>query len=261
MTKNDYSEKIDSSSSPCLSLDELLAFSNRTISSLREPKIEQHLAHCSLCADAIEGIVAVPDKGQIRPTLHSLRDAVHHRAGQLTGTRRNWKVYYRIAAVLVVAVAALLYLFGQKPQHEILFDKYFKPYPNTIPITRGESEEIELKRGLAEYEFENYEQAIIILEDVVTSKPENTAAKFYLGMSHLCLHQPDSAVAQFRSVIQHGKNPFVEPARWYLGLAVLKSGKLDQASTIFSNLRAESQSYQQRSSDILNSLKNMLESN
>jgi tetratricopeptide (TPR) repeat protein len=257
MKKNDYSEKIDSSSSPCLSLDELRAFSNRTISSLREPKIEQHLAHCSLCADAIEGISAVADKDQIRPIVRSLSDAVHHRIGQLTGTRRNWRLYYRVAAVLIIAVAALLYLVNQKPQHEILFAKYFTPYPNTIPITRGASGEIKLKRGLAEYEFENYEQAIIILEDVVTSEPENTTAKFYLGMSYLCRNQPDSAVAQFRSEIQHGKNPFVEPARWYLGLAALKKRDVNQASMIFGQLKAESQAYKQQANELLNLLEKM----
>ncbi|HEX9974605.1 MAG TPA: hypothetical protein VGD14_21235, partial [bacterium] len=49
-------------SSPCLNLDELLAFSSGKISAPQKHEIENHLVHCMLCSDATEGIVDVPDK-------------------------------------------------------------------------------------------------------------------------------------------------------------------------------------------------------
>jgi tetratricopeptide (TPR) repeat protein len=244
-------------SSPCLTLDELVAFSGQESSSSRANEIEQHLAHCSLCSDAIEGIAELPDKDQIRPIIHSLRERIHQRIQESPVKQRHWRIYYRVAAVLLIAVSVLLYLFSQKPQHENLFEKYFKPYPNIISITRGENSEMRLKQGLVEYEFGNYQEAIPIFEQVSRSEPQNATAQFYLGIAQLCLNQTDPAIAQLQRVISIGENPFVEPAQWYLGLAALKSGNLDQANAIFDNLRAESRNYKQQSSELLNSLKKM----
>lgn len=245
------------SSSPCLTLDELVAFSGQESSSSRANEIEQHLAHCSLCSDAIEGIAELPDKDQIRPIIHSLRECIHQRIQESPVKQRHWRIYYRVAAVLLIAVSVLLYLFSQKPQHEILFTKYFKPYPNIISIMRGENSEVRLKQALVEYEFGNYQEAIPIFEQVTKSEPENATAQFYLGIAQLCLNQTDQAIVQFQRVIMIGENPFVEPAQWYLGLAALKKRDLNQANTIFGHLKTESQNYKQQSSELLNSLKKM----
>jgi tetratricopeptide (TPR) repeat protein len=244
-------------SSTCLTLDELMDFSIGKLLPPRVNEIENHLVHCKLCSDATEGVADVPDEAQLRPIIHSLSDRVHQHIKKLPGKQRNWRVYYRVAAVLLIGVSLLLYLFNQKPQHEILFAKYFKPYPNIISITRGENSEVRLKQGLVEYEFGNYQEAIQIFEQVTKSEPDNVTAQFYLGISHLCLNQTDQAIAQFQSVIEIGENPFVEHAKWYFGLAALKSGNLDQANTIFRNLRTESQNYQQQASELLNSLETM----
>lgn len=241
-------------SSPCLNLDELLAFSSGKISASQKHEIENHLAHCTLCSDGIEGLADLPDKDQAQPIIHSLRERIHQRVQESPITQRHGRIYYRIAAVLLIGLSLLLYPVTQKPQHEILFDNYFEPYPNIISITRGENSEVRLKQGLVEYEFENYDEAIPIFEQVIRSAPENVTAQFYLGVSRLCLNQTDQAMARFQSVIQYGNNSFVEPAQWYLGLAALKSGNLDQANSIFENLRTESQNYQRLSSELLKSL-------
>ena len=242
---------------PCLSFDELLAFSSKNISSSRKNELENHLAHCSLCSDAIEGIANVADRDQIRPIIRSLSDSVHRRTTQLTDKQRNWKIYYRVAAVLFIAFSVSLYLLNQKPQHEILFATYFKPYPNIIPITRGESAEIMLKRGLAEYEFENYEQAVMILEDVIKSEPANAAAHFYLGVSLLCLNRSDQAIRNFQAVLQMDNNEFSGQAQWYLGLAHLRKGELDQAKLILQNLQSEHPRNEQQVKELLNSIEKL----
>jgi tetratricopeptide (TPR) repeat protein len=257
MLKNHKLQSRAPGSSPCLNLDELLAFSSGKISAPQKHENENHLAHCTLCSDAIEGIADLPDKDQMRPIIHSLRERIHQRVQESPVKQRHSRIYYRVAAVLLIAVSVLLYLFSQKPQHGILFDRYFKPYPNIISITRGENSEVRLKQGLVEYEFENYQEAIQIFEQITRSEPENATAQFYLGIAHLCLNQPDQAISQFQSAIAIGENPFAEHAKWYLGLAALKSGNLDQANTIFDNLRTESRNYKQQSSELLNSLEKM----
>ena len=244
-------------SSSCLNLDELLACSRGKISAPRKHEIENHLAHCPLCSDAIEGIADLPDKNQISPIIHSLSDAVHRRIKRLAGKQRNWKMYYRVAAVLFIAVSVLFYLFSQKPQHEILFAKYFTPYPNTIPITRGESAEITLKRGLAEYEFENYDQAVMMLEDVIKSEPANAAAHFYLGISLFCLNRSDQAIRNFQALLQMDNNEFSGQAQWYLGLAHLRKGELDQAKLILQNLQSEQPHNEQQVKELLNSIEKL----
>jgi tetratricopeptide (TPR) repeat protein len=256
MFNNDNNKKERTS---CLTLDDLIAYSQGSLASHERERIQRHAAHCNLCSDAMIGISASPNNEDVRPIIESLQQDIHRRTTQLAGKKRNWRIYYRAAALLLIALSSLLYLFSQKSPHEALFEKYFRPYPNTIPITRGENSEMKLKQGLAEYEFENYEQAAIILEEVINSEPGNSVAHFYLGISLLFLNHPDQAISNFQDVIQIGNNEFVEHANWYLGLSFLKKGELDQAKIIFRNWQSEKQRYEQQTKELLNSLEKMPE--
>lgn len=243
----------------CLTLDDLLAYSRGSLNSHESARIQSHAADCDLCSDAIIGISASPSSEDVRPIIESLQQDIHHRTTQLAGKKRNWKIYYRAAALLLIALSFLLYIFTQRPQHEILFDNYFTPFPNTIPITRGENSEFMLKQGLAEYEFENYEQTAVILEEVLKSEPGNVVAHFYLGMSLLCQNRADQAIPQFQDVIRIGDNEFIEHAEWYLGLSFVQKGDLDQAQFIFKKLLSENHRYDQQARKLLNSLENLSE--
>lgn len=243
----------------CLTLDDLLAYSRGSLNSHESARIQSHAADCDLCSDAITGISSLPRSNDVRPIIESLQQDIHRRTTQLSGKKRQWRIYYRAAAALLIALSVLLYIFTQRPQHEILFDNYFKPYPNTIPITRGENSEFKLKQALAEYEFENYEQTAVILEEVLKSEPGNVVAHFYLGMSLLCQNRADQAIRQFQDVIMIGDNEFIEHAEWYLGLSFLKKGDLNQAKIIFKKLLSENHRYDKQANELLNSLEKLSE--
>jgi len=250
MDKNNSREDL-SDTSPCLSLDELIAYSENKLSGSHFEEIVEHIDHCSLCSEAMEGMRIIKDKQTIKPAIRSLKREIHARTTQSHVKKQNWKIYYAMAASLLLASSLLIYLFNQHPVENDIFSKYFKPYPNTIPIVRGEDSVSELKLAMIEYEFENYAETVLILQKLLQDDPENTTALFYSGISNLFLDKPAQAIEQLKKVIWSSENDFKTQAEWYLGLAFLKNEDFENARKTFNKIISEDHRYKQKSIEIL----------
>lgn len=253
MSANNAPNNRLSNSSSCLSLDELIAYSEGNLSTIEREKLDRHAAHCSLCSDAIDGVITFSDKENIRPIIKAIQNEIHHRAVLHASKKQNWKIYYAAAAILILAVSLSLFLLQQKSTTENLFSQYFKPYPNTIPLVRGEDAHDKFKMAMSEYEFENFARANRILEEILRTDPDQPIAHFYAGITALCLNRTDDAITHLQQVIKNDNNEFIEHAQWYLGLAFLKNGDVEQAKSIFNSI-AKNDLYKFQSIEILKDL-------
>jgi len=246
-----------SDSSQCLSFDELIAYSENQLSERQLAEIKEHIDRCPLCSEAIEGVHTVSDKQNLRPIVRSLRQEIRTRTTQSHVKKQNLKIYYALAASLLLASSLLIYLFSQNPMEKEIFSKYFKPYPNTIPIVRGEEPVDQLKLAMIEYEFENYTETVLILDKFLKDDPENTTARFYSGVSNLCLDKPVQAINQLKKVVSSssGESDLKNRAEWYLGLAYLKNQDVENAKALFKKIASKDQDYKQKSDEILEIIK------
>ena len=129
----------------CLTLDQLTAYVEDRLSAHERHKVEKHLIDCELCSDAVEGMTLAADSVNIKRTVNSLksdlRARLHPRPVSSSPGRKTWRmVTVPVAAVLLVCVISVFYSVLKRPSADALFSQYFEPYPNTVPLMRGDSQ-------------------------------------------------------------------------------------------------------------------------
>ena len=238
----------------CLSFDQLMAFSNKTLSSHQRKKVEKHLLGCRFCADAVEGMDSFSDRHKAASIINSINKDVQTRLSQRSPKKQNWKKYYAVAAILLITLISVFYIIQQQPVHQALFSEYFKAYPNTIPLTRGQQSVNILKQAMQQYELENYTSALNILNTIVSNDPENQIALFYAGICFLKLDESSNAITNFQKIVNTSDSEFRDQALWFLGLSYLKNKKLENAKQILNQIVKEGEKFSEQSKELLNKI-------
>lgn len=109
-----------------------------------------------------------------------------------------------------------------------------------------------VEEGIRLYSNEKYTEAVTMFD----SNPENIVARLYTGFSYMKLEQFDKAEKQFKYIINHSDNIFIDQAEWNLGLSYLANNKTNQASEVFAKIAAENGAYSAPASDIIKKLEN-----
>jgi tetratricopeptide (TPR) repeat protein len=238
--------------SDCLTLEQLTAYAEERVSAEERFVIEKHLVDCELCSDALDGFALLQEKGGIQDRIKLLNEDIGRTASTYRARKRNRRIYYSLAAAIVVAFTAVLYFRAPAPSYAPLFAEYFKPYPNMIPIVRGEGSSGALESAMAEYENANYGEALTILKTLIAGEPQNDTASFYAGVSSLCLNDSRSAIVFLQNVSEH--SGLTDQTTWYLGLAYLKQNDMDAAKGCFGKLSSKEGIFKQRSIEMLSGL-------
>lgn len=246
-SKNKFFNKIIDSSQ-CLSIDQLWAYKKNKMVRKERYKVEKHLAECQLCAQAWEGLEDYSEE-EFRNTINQFHQQIDRITSPVKITRPRW--IYAVAAVLVLGLLTLFYSRWGQSKSEILFNRYFEPYPSTLRIVRGNTTTSTLKQAVHWYERKEYKKALPGLEEMLKTEPSNPFLHFYTGMSFLCLDRPEKAIPHFRTVLALKEHPFLEPASWYLGLAFLKEGEMNKAKSIFQDIASSQNAFREESENLL----------
>jgi len=225
--------------SSCLTLDQFIAYAEGRCSAGKRHGIEKHLVDCEFCSDAMKGLALSGEPQDVRRRVKELNDEIRAYGRSKPDRKRGWILSYSAAAVLLLAVASMLVVRNRKPPNEVLFGEFFKPYPNAIPLVRGEEPAGPMESAMVEYENENYGESLRILRDLLAMEPENGPAHFYAGISCLCLNDPRTAVDHLRQAARGGENGLSDPAAWYTALARLKNGEMRSAKALLDSLRVQ----------------------
>lgn len=238
----------------CLTFDRIMDYVEDKLSPQEKLQADQHLEECNLCRDAIAAAESYPNQEELRPFVESVGERFRSALDAQLGARKSdWGLYYRLAAVLVIGVAAVLYLSRDKP-HEKLFAEYFEPHPNNLSVRRGQQPQGDLEQAALHYEAKEFTEAVKLFENVLKSEPNNVTARFYAGVSYLATDDVQNAIVSFQKVIAAGKNDLQKPAEWYLGLAYLKGNDLENARAVFNKIISYDGAYKDEAMELLKRL-------
>jgi tetratricopeptide (TPR) repeat protein len=109
-----------------------------------------------------------------------------------------------------------------------------------------------VETGIRMYDNKQYAEAISLLD----SNPENVTARLYSGFAYMKLELFENAEKQFKYIIDHKDNIFIDQAEWNLGLSYLANNKADQATLVFTKIASENGAYSTKASAIIKKLKN-----
>jgi len=158
------------------------------------------------------------------------------------GIYNRLRFYISAAAIILVACTAVL-LMLRKSDSVKLFEEYYKPYPNIIPMVRGTAADFDMKAAMVLYNSRNYQQAVTEFDKILSSDPENEAALFYKGISYLSLEKGDKAESELKHALSLQNGKLKDQAEWFLALSYLLNDRVPEAKNLLVKIVNEKNYY------------------
>lgn len=141
-----------------------------------------------------------------------------------------------IAAGIIIVLGMFWFLSGST--NDRLYAKYFTPDPG-LPTTMSSSDNFAFYDAMVNYKQGDYDTAITKWEKLEQKAPENDTINYFLGVAHLADKNVEKAVPYLSKTTNNTESVFLEDAYYYLGLAYLKSDKIEEARQAFQKSQSE----------------------
>ncbi|MBL7995148.1 hypothetical protein JNM05_07220 [bacterium] len=216
----------------CLKEEDIIRYLFHEITDEERFQIENHFTECDLCYDLVSGARKFDSEEELRiqieHTRREIRKKFHRSAPALRGSKL---AYYAAAALVLIAFSGFSYWMSHDPNRQ-LADEYLKPYSNTIPLSRSQSQETLLEEAMAAYDLEHYAVAEAKLSEFIAQNPDNLTAHLYCGISGLMSGDARESLTRLQKAANSQETRIADAAEWYLALANLKLGHINDAKTI-----------------------------
>ena len=196
----------------------------------------------------------------------NLRSKIQHIAGEIASekqTERSFIGQFKARKIVFASVAASLILLlgiaglvSRQSSHDELYQKYYTAY-QTTGINRSASLTTDqaLSEALQKFDNQDYENALNLLQQVVSRDQNNMVGHFYAGQSLQETGKYQNAIRQYETVKTNKDNLFVEQADWYIGLCYLQTNEDKKAFNQFKEIAKKEGFYQQKAQAILRKMK------
>lgn len=170
---------------------------------------------------------------------------------------------FRPRKALIVAVAASLAillgitgLLSKQSSQGDLYRKYHSAY-ETPGVVRSASMASSQTLAMALQKFDNrdYEQAIGLLQKVISDDQKNMAGHFYAGAALQETGKYRQAINKYETVIVDNDNLFTEQAEWYIALCYLRTNENKKAYIQFDKIAKKEGFYQFKAKALVRKMK------
>jgi len=260
----------------CPPPETLLAARAGVLPEERGAGVVAHIASCPSCQALSEDLA---DEELSKLTARE-RDRIRGRVLAEAGVRRaaGWRWFWRpvpVTAMVALAVAAGAWIYVSRPTGpagrtqvavarlpEVLrLEKPAVKLPVAAAlIWRGEgapAQEEFLKgfgAALDPYRAGDYREAATRLEGLARKYPKAAETHFYLGVSRLFLERDEEATTALEEAKRLAEGALAQDAAWYLGIASVRAGRVEQGTAELRGLCARAGEYQVRACAALKEL-------
>jgi hypothetical protein len=179
-----------------------------------------------------------------------------HEVSKKSSGRSLFVRYTSLAAAALIGAFLLISTLLPSSNPEKIFNTYYKPFDAVSPVTRNvnATSSDEMSSAIANYKTGHYQEAALGFASV--SEKNNLAhqPEFLLGLSQLALGNYDKSINLLTDVA-NSSGEYTKEAKWYLGLAFLKTDNKVKAIECFGTLAKSDGFYRERSEKILRRLK------
>ena len=167
----------------------------------------------------------------------------------------GWNLMTIAAAFVLILSTVAIIKFMANPSPEAIFNQYYNKYEANIE-TRSESKENNLLiTAIQLYDKGSYTAAIQKFLHIIQTDENNTAARFFLGVSYLETKNIPKAIENLNVVIYQNDTAFVEHAEWYLALCYVRNGQKKQAVSLLTKISSSQNFYKIMALDVLKKIK------
>ena len=161
-----------------------------------------------------------------------------------------------VAAVLLMILgSSLMIRFFATPSVPV--SDMYNESPVAITSFRSAVADVnaQLLNGFELYNNNDFSGALNYFQKVLEVDNDNLAARFYAGASHQNLEEFGKAVGEYKNVIEHNDNMFVEQAEWYMALCLVRLSEKEKAMAVLGAIISRDSFYQEKAEVLLKKLK------
>lgn len=212
--------------------EQIEAFLNGSLTAEAEQAFRLQLEKDNVLAAKVEqvrlSILTVEEAG-LREDMESFHARLQQQPVIAIEAHRktNVKKWLAIAAVFIaVCIATMLYL-QQPSKNERLFSTYYKADPG-LSTTMSQTDDYTFEKAMVEYKTKNYTKAIDSWQLLLKDNPDSDTLNYFIGSAYLALNKTATAIPYFENITLKPGSEFVSDACWYLGLALIKTGRVEE---------------------------------
>jgi len=153
--------------------------------------------------------------------------------------------WMRIAAAVLIFLAAgspfLFNHFNQGIDYQQIYTENFNLYPNVLNQRSDDVQKnVMLTEAMSYYSDKDFVNAFALLDEL-SKKQDSLAATvtFYKGICLLGAGKDEEAAEVFSNILSNPDESYKNPARWYLALTFIKSGKQAEAEALLKEISVE----------------------
>lgn len=231
-------------------LEEIESYLNDTLPDERREQFENKMNSDSefrLLVEDVKELLLGVESVSLRNKLDDFHDEmvpVHTLDPQPAQTSNRsksdrFRIFRMVAAAAVIISLGVFWFASQGSPSEKLFAKHFSPDPG-LPTTMGSAQNFEFYDAMVNYKQGDYNKAIQKWEALRASKIKNDTLHYFLGVAHLANGNENEAIGRLKELFENNTNSFKQETAYYLGLAYLKAGNVEDAKKYLTFSETES---------------------
>lgn len=136
-----------------------------------------------------------------------------------------------------------------------IYASYFERYDWNPNLRSDSPSDLKIEEAIKLYNNESYPEAIPLLETIIEENPNQIPLRLAIANCYIESQNPELAFPHLDFVLNRDDVLYQQEAKWYLGLAYLKSNQIDYAKVLFEALaKNESSDHQKEAEAILQRL-------
>ena len=187
--------------------------------------------------------------------LHQKLNAIYNTLDSQQPTRNLYRLFYYTSGVAASVALGVFFFRNGQVDPQLIAEKYYHQPEHFTVLRNADSDNVNIAEALSFFNRSQYNEAVLLIAQVLEQDPEMKGLHLYLGISYYELEKYNLAVASFNEILYDGQNPFINTAEWYKGLCLLKLKKQDEAMLIFEELALADNYYSKDAKRILKKLK------
>ena len=231
---NEIYERIDRYLLQQMSSEEQLAFEKELS---QNPDLTREL---QLRKDLAGGIRLNQNK-KVKERLNQIHDEITHPKTQKNASRRSLYIWSAVAASVLLLFFVYQTWLAPSVSPQDLFTEFYHSHSLNL-ASRSDDLDPQILQIETLFRSEQYQQVLPLIQSQLTSieSPDsipdnirNLKGKFLLseGICHLELQQTDQAIASLQNLINTNDPFLIDQGYWYLALAYLQKGEVEECKT------------------------------
>lgn len=160
---------------------------------------------------------------------------------------------------LLIMLICLYTACVSERSYDNLYQVHFEHYPNYITSTVRDNDQLTGPAGeaLMAYEEKDFSGAVRLFQLEIPIQNADSLAhemRFYWAISYMAMDSMEEAIEILSLLTSKENFRFSRQSKWYMALAQLKKGRIENAKTSFSKLMEENDMYGRKAGEVLEEL-------